>query len=99
MEIQELINHLTEKYSDENTSFAVIHTPKYYKVTRTSYEQTSVYCFIARVDFSNKKLGQVEAGDIFKADSWNSPAKHKRGSLLNKESWVCLEQYGIVYLR
>lgn len=56
-----------------------------------------VYCFVAVVAGANKKLGSWEAGDIFKADGWASPAKHKRGNVFTDLS-KCSE-HGMEYLR
>lgn len=55
-----------------------------------------VYCFVAVVAGNNKKLGSWEAGDIFKADGWASPAKHKRGNIFTDLSK--LEEHGPAYL-
>jgi hypothetical protein len=47
--------------------------PKMFKVTYTSYGQTSVHCFVGKA-----------TGMIFKAATWNSPAKGSRGSIFNE---------------
>ena len=39
-------------------------------------------------------------GDILKAATWNSPAKHARGNVLNKSTWAGSHSpYGMAYLR
>lgn len=43
----------------------------------------SAYGFIAKVDGSNRKLGNFKAGDVFKADGWNGPASGVRGNLFD----------------
>jgi hypothetical protein len=43
----------------------------------------SVHCFIARTDNTTKTLGTVKAGDVLKAASWKTPAKHVRGTILS----------------
>lgn len=59
----------------------------------------SVYAFVAMKDSSNRNLGMVKAGDIHMPASWAAPAKHARGSIFNKESWVCAGPHGIAYLK
>lgn len=55
--------------------------------------------FVALVDGENKKLGAFQAGDIFKEDSWSSPAKHKRGSVFDADPLRCMTAYGVQNLR
>jgi hypothetical protein len=62
---------------------------RYAKVIRSD-PHTSVFAF---VDMDN--------GDIFKAASWNAPAKHARGNINHADTEYdgCVMPYGIVYLR
>lgn len=55
--------------------------------------------FIALADGNNKKLGDWKQGDIFMADTWNSPAKHKRGSVFSENPLSCMNEWGVNYLR
>jgi hypothetical protein len=43
----------------------------------------SVFAFLAKCDNHTKVLGNVKAGDILKAASFNTPAKNARGNLLD----------------
>lgn len=54
-----------------------------------------VEAFIALEDGENKKLGPWKQGDIFRPDTWSSPAKHKRGSVFDPERMQCMSVYGV----
>lgn len=79
MEIEQkldsLIDWLTKTHTSEKDTFPTIfHYEKLrtrYRVVRTYSGQSSVYCF---VDFQ---------GNIYKAATWKSPAKHVRGHVDN----------------
>lgn len=59
----------------------------------------SAYCFVALVPGRNRKLGQWEAGDIFKCDGWKGPAKHRRGTVMADDFGLsCCSRYGVAYL-
>ena len=98
-QINEIIKFINDKFGEEKRSYESHELPKYFKIVMTVWEQKSVYAFIAKSDFENKKLGAVNKGDIFKADGWTTPAKHSRGKLFDQTTWTCLEQYGPCYLR
>jgi hypothetical protein len=53
---------------------------------------------IALCDGENKHIGTFKAGDIFKPATWNRPAKHKRGSVYDKNPLACMNEYGVHYL-
>ena len=76
-------------------SFSIKYAPKWAKIVKGG----GVYGFVALVDFSNKQLGQVKTGDIHKAASWTTPAKHARGSVFADDFGNCAGPYGIAYLR
>jgi hypothetical protein len=59
----------------------------------------SAYAFIALVDFSNRDLGQVTAGDIYMPASYKAPAKHRRGTVLDPNTWTCAGPYGVARLK
>jgi hypothetical protein len=41
----------------------------------------------------------VDTGDIYKAATWNAPAKHARGSIFNDDGGMnACTPYGIIYL-
>lgn len=82
-ECQERYPSLWEAHKTYKFSFT--EGGKYFKVTHSFGEQTSVFCF---VDKSN--------GDIYKAETWSRPAKHIRGSIFNENPPVTL---GSLYLR
>tara|TARA_Y100000593_G_scaffold88918_1_gene172074 strand:- start:60 stop:398 length:339 start_codon:yes stop_codon:yes gene_type:complete len=89
--VNDLVLWLNENYRQKrDITFTCKLGKKYYKIIENDNrgQARSVYCFI---DSTN--------GNILKANSWNSPHKKARGSVLNdNESWkkVCL-LYGIVY--
>ena len=60
----------------------------------------SCYCFVAKVNYETKELGQVKEGDILKSASWKKPAKHARGNLFDKDNGLqWMNSYGATYLR
>ena len=61
------------KYDIKNLpTFDFTTGEKYWKITRTSYGQTSVHCFVEKA-----------TGDIFKAETFSRPAKKARGNVNN----------------
>lgn len=75
---------------------------RYYKVCNFTPGDgvKSVFAFIAKEDFQTKGMGQVKKGDIFKPATWNAPAKHARGNLLNDDKGMdCMSPYGPCYLK
>lgn len=52
--------------------------------------QTMVHCFI-----------DAETGDIYKAASWNAPAKHARGNIFDDGFGIgtAVNEYGAAYLK
>ncbi len=89
--VNDLVLWLNENYRQKrDITFTVKLGKKYYKIIENDNrgKARSVYCFIDSIN-----------GNILKANSWNSPHKKVRGSVLNNsESWkkVCL-LYGVVY--
>lgn len=73
-----------------NTNFDVTFTytigKKYIRVCRTLGTQVIVYCFVDKTN-----------GNIYKAASYTSIAKHIRGNIESPKD--CCEIYGIKYLR
>ncbi len=60
----------------------------------------SVNAFVAVKDFSNRGLGEVKAGDVFKSASFRAPAKTKRGNIFDEDNGTnCYGAYGPCYLR
>ena len=59
----------------------------------------SVWGFVAMVDNTTKSLGIVKAGDVMKAASFNVPAKHARGNILDSTNGTSrLTAHGPSYL-
>lgn len=58
-------------------------TPRFIKVWTTQPDGTnqSIYCFIAREDFSTKGLGFVSKGDVMKPAGVKTPARGARGNI------------------
>ena len=44
----------------------------------------SVFCFIASEDGNTKTLGPIKRGDVLKAASYKTPAKHARGNIFDE---------------
>lgn len=63
-----------------------------------NYKTGSVYCFIARQSFTNRTMGDVVTGGIYKASSFSTPAKHHRGNIYDNVTFPCAGPYGIAYL-
>lgn len=83
---------VTKGYADMSASY----TPKlsvemgrrYARLVRDDGSSRSVHCF---VDLTN--------GDVLKAASWKTPAKHARGNVLSADNGVGgLTAYGAKYL-
>ena len=75
-------------------------TQKYIKVIALEPYKRLI-CFIAKEDFSNKTLGNMEKGGIYKSANSKVPAKHKRGSIFSEQNGMEAITYhgGIVYLK
>lgn len=74
--------------------------PKMFKVTASHCGQTSVHCFVAATSFTNKALGSVQAGQIFKPAGWSKPARHARGDMFNPCTWDhTFGEYSVRYLK
>jgi len=58
-------------YTTSPPEYNIIKGKKYIKITRTSFGQTSVHCFLDN------------EGNIYKAERWNKPAKGIRGNINN----------------
>lgn len=92
--VNELITWLTEK-RPAIAPYSFTEGKKYFKIIHSS---TSAYCFIAKSDFTNKQMGMVKAGHIYKPSGYSTPAKHARGNLLDRDTWDrCFDKYGVVY--
>ena len=76
------------KFTHEAPTFEYTVGRKYFKIVRVD-NQVSVHCFV-----------NVENGDVLKAASWNAPAKHARGNILNPDNGLgCMTPFGADYLR
>lgn len=56
----------------EHPIIGYIEGKKFIKITRSSFGQTSVHCFVDQL-----------TGNIYKAAGWNAPAKGVRGNINN----------------
>ena len=68
--VENLVKWLNEQYGS-TWVFTFEKLKVRFRIVKTIYNQSSVYCF---VDFE---------GNIYKADTWNRPAKHVRGHVDN----------------
>jgi len=60
----------------------------------------SAHCFVAVSDGYNKKLGNWNAGDVFKADGWVGPARGVRGNIFDQTNGLNrMSAYGCEYNR
>lgn len=64
-------------------TFNVEYGQKNAKITRTSYGQISVHCFV-----------EIATGNIYMAASWKAPAKGVRGNIADeKKPLLCGDYY------
>jgi hypothetical protein len=63
------------------------------------WQTTSIYCFVARLDYTNRTMGAVVRGGIYKPASFAKPSRHSRGSVFDSSTWKCAGRYGIASLR
>jgi hypothetical protein len=72
----------------EVPTFEVNNGRRYFKIVRVD-NQRSVHVFVDRTN-----------GDVLKAASWKTPAKHSRGNIFNKDNGLdCMTPYGATYLK
>jgi hypothetical protein len=82
-------------YTFKKDEFNIKELQNYYLVTLGS----SAHSFIAKMDFANKALGPVKAGDIFKPASYKVPAKNVRGNIFDSDHGArALDDYRIRYM-
>jgi len=60
--------------------------PKFVKLIHDEGGRRSVWGFVAQGDGEHKGIPHKK-GDVFKAASFNAPAKHKRGNAFVKQNW------------
>lgn len=82
--IEEFIKKLNEKFGDEHLSYSALEGRKYTKIIMKNWSSTSAYGFID------------ENGNIFKAATWERPAKHPRGHISSLDG---MERYSPKYLK
>ena len=93
-ETKKLCADIDEAYINEwpNTEGKIQHIAKtgkkYIKIIRCNENQRCVWGFV-----------NIENGDILKASSWNSPAKHPRGNIYDNYQINGMRIYGPDYLR
>lgn len=61
---------------------------RYARIVRNDASGQSVYCFVDKTN-----------GDILKAASWKTPAKHARGNIFDENPGDAITEYGAKYLR
>ena len=83
--VENLVKWLNDQYGPE-WLFTFEKLKVRYRVIHQYSNNTSVYCF---VDFE---------GNIYKADTWNRPAKHVRGHVDNLNTYD-LGKYSPRYLK
>ena len=86
--VNDLVNWLNTKFGDDVKSFTVKMGKKYFKICdQENGRIRSVYCFVD------------PDGNILKPNSWNSPHKTPRGTVLDNTNWdkVCY-RYCVKYI-
>lgn len=74
-------------FTHPKPEFEVVEGRRYIKVIRDSLGQKSVHLFVDK------------NGDILKAATWKSPAKHPRGSIFSENNGLeALTPFGAKYL-
>ena len=90
--VQDSQNKITELYKQYKLSIPTLTVnkrgKKFWRIVRVDGGSRSAWGFI-----------DITTGDILKAASWASPAKHPRGNIFDKESWKTVTPYGPAYLR
>ena len=88
---------IREKHPSHKTEEVLINFNKKFAVIYTN--DTGDKAHIALVDGENKHIGAYKQGDIFMPETWNRPAKHKRGSLFADNPLSCMGPYGVKSFR
>ncbi len=90
--LQEASNaHYAEKFPNlVPCYFEIMRGQNYDRVIKNTYSgenktMRSVHSFVVRVATNTKALGQTRVGDIHKAASWKTPAKHPRGTIFSDD--------------
>ena len=91
--IKDFINALNVQFpkgtSSTSEGFMTISGRKYTKIVRErAGTPTSAYGFIDN-----------NTGDLYKAASYDAPAKHPRGSILDPSGLCACQKYSVTYLR
>ena len=96
--IEEFIKELNEKFPKRNTwsnSFDFTEGSRFWKIisVRTDEHTGKIY--------SRSAYGFVDkaTGDLYKAASWNAPAKHVRGNINDESGLAACDEYSVKYLR
>lgn len=66
-------------------------------VRPASNGQRFCWGFVAKVTFTTKALGTIQAGDFLKTATWKAPAKNSRGNIFLKNEKFT--GYGAEYLK
>jgi hypothetical protein len=86
---QDKVNEDFKKYPNCTVpTLVTMQGKKFVRIVRQEVVSRSAWAF---VDISN--------GDILKAASWATPAKHARANIYKPETWVNVSSYGPAYLR
>jgi len=81
------ILQLEGKYGNPNLSYSCQKLYKRYRINMLDYSSTSVYGFI-----------DME-GNLYKAASWDTPAKGVRGNIFNENMLQGCNKYGLEYFK
>jgi len=90
---QILIKYFPDKKSEK---VLIVYGKVYAKlIIEFNNGQQSAYALIAMNDGFNKTVGLYKKGDIFKAATWSSPAKHVRGNIFDENPIRYMKVYGV----
>jgi len=96
-QIQELIEWLS-KSRPKPAPYRVTDTKRYFRIEHG--RSWGAFCFIPKEDFETKATGPMKRGGLYMPATFDRPAKHARGDLLNKSSWdMAFGEWGMRYLR
>jgi len=94
-EMQKMLDRYhAEKFPRQGIVLKMMKGKRYYRiVAHATFDGeegsgTSAWAFVDK-----------ETGDIFRPAGWKRPAKHPRGSVLDKSSWKRVGPYGPAYMR
>lgn len=72
---------------------------KFLRIVKQEPNHRGIWGFVAVADGCTKTLGAWKRGDVFKAATWSTPAKHARTNIFDPDWWNHCDVYGPQYLK